>query len=536
MPVEHSTAPALRQSSAGLGVRLSLFMVGVLTVMTALMFAIVANIFGRTLPAIDADLVWKTQRGAAELARATDFGMVTGNRELLLEEMGDYRQSEDVLAIVVAAADGTVLAVHGTAPAFDLFAGPPNEVHRTSAFYTAHAPGEIEGTHVGDVAVVVSTARLREVDALESQALALVLVGSLAGLAGSLVFVRFYLAPVLALTERMLEQLAALNADLERRVTQRTVALADSNDQLRASLQTVNQMQKQLVIASHQAGRAEVATSVLHNVGNALNSVNVSSSVVTQTLRRSKLADLNRAVAMVNENSERLGTFLTEDRRGRAIPGFLTAVCATIGNEHGSVVEEMRQLQEHIDHIKLIVATQLDHARAHTGAIQRVAVSGVVEDAVKLNQLGFDTHRIALVCEHAELPEVFVDTNALLQILMNLLSNARHAVCDEGIAVRRVVVRTLQPEPGRLAIEVEDTGCGIPAENLTRIFNQGFTTKPDGHGFGLHGSANAAGTMGGALRVYSEGLGHGARFRLELPLRVSLDALEQPSHAADART
>ncbi|MFY0574838.1 sensor histidine kinase [Cystobacter fuscus] len=125
------------------------------------------------------------------------------------------------------------------------------------------------------------------------------------------------------------------------------------------------------------------------------------------------------------------------------------------------------------------------------------------------------------------MPPIFVDRHKLLQILINLVSNARHALVASpkkdkrlGIHVRRV------PDTGQLHIEVTDNGVGIAPENLGRMFSQGFTTKKMGHGFGLHISALAAAEMKGRLSCSSPGLEQGATFLLELPMRTEIPPVQ----------
>ena len=125
-----------------------------------------------------------------------------------------------------------------------------------------------------------------------------------------------------------------------------------------------------------------------------------------------------------------------------------------------------------------------------------------------------------------DLPSVEVDRHRVLEIVVNLVQNAQQATEESG-AVRVVLERAEQG----LALDVVDTGRGIPAEELTRIFAPGYTTRPEGHGFGLHTAANAAREMGATLTATSEGLGHGARFRLLLPLtRTTLESEASASH------
>ena len=100
---------------------------------------------------------------------------------------------------------------------------------------------------------------------------------------------------------------------------------------------------------------------------------------------------------------------------------------------------------------------------------------------------------------------------------LEALNNAKQAL-DARPESRRLTLRIASSEGGRVRVEVEDNGTGIARENLTRIFQHGFTTKKTGHGFGLHSGANTAWEMGGSLQVHSDGPGTGATFILELPL------------------
>jgi signal transduction histidine kinase len=113
----------------------------------------------------------------------------------------------------------------------------------------------------------------------------------------------------------------------------------------------------------------------------------------------------------------------------------------------------------------------------------------------------------------------------VLQILVNLIHNAKYALDASGRADRQLTVRVGLARENWLEVKVADNGIGIPAENLTRIFSLGFTTRKGGHGFGLHSGANAAKEMGGTLQAQSDGAGKGAQFTLELPL-----ANEPPNH------
>ncbi|WNG14825.1 ATP-binding protein [Cystobacter fuscus] len=300
------------------------------------------------------------------------------------------------------------------------------------------------------------------------------------------------------------------------RVVGLTLFGRDLTERKRAELQ-LGEMHRSLLDVSRQAGMAEIATGVLHNVGNTLNSVNVSASLVMERLRDSRVSGLGRAVALLRENESRLGAFLGEDARGRQLPAYLEALSLQLTQERETMQEEMRRLVQSVDHIKSVVSMQQRHAR-FSGAMEQVAVPALLDDALRLLAVSFDRLGIELRREYAaEVPTVLVDRHKLLQILVNLLSNARHALLEEGVEDRRLTLR-VEPRDERLRISVSDNGVGIAPEVVPRLFSQGFTTKKDGHGFGLHASALAAREMGGQLSCASEGRYRGATFTLELPL------------------
>jgi signal transduction histidine kinase len=271
--------------------------------------------------------------------------------------------------------------------------------------------------------------------------------------------------------------------------------------------------QAQLVDAARQAGMAEIATNVLHNVGNVLNSVNVSANLVTQKVRGSKSVGLSKAVALMHEHDDDLGEFLTTDTRGKTLPGYLDQMASALTGERESIEVELRRLSDGIAHIAEIVSAQQSLAGVHS-VIEPVSIADVVEDALRMAGVT-DQPGLTVIREVADVGALSLDRHRFLLILVNLINNAVYAMGDNVDRPRQLRVRA-QLRAGRtVVIEVADNGEGIPAENLTRIFSYGFTTHDGGHGFGLHSSALAAKEMGGALTVHSDGAGRGARFILE---------------------
>ena len=285
---------------------------------------------------------------------------------------------------------------------------------------------------------------------------------------------------------------------------------------LKRAEEQLERVNRQLIDASRQAGMAEVATGVLHNVGNALNSVNVSASVVLDQIRRSRITYLPKVTAMLGEHATDLAEFLTTNPKGRKLPVYLAALGETLLHEQQTLVRELEELRRNVDHIKEVVAMQQMYAQV-AGVMEPVPLVEIVEAAIRMNRSALERHEVQLVRDFAAQPVVTTDRHKVLQILVNLLGNAKYACQASGRADRRIEV-LVRSRPEAVSVAVRDNGIGIPAENLVRIFSHGFTTRKGGHGFGLHSGAIAAKELGGTLTVASAGSGQGATFTLELPV------------------
>jgi amino acid transporter len=309
------------------------------------------------------------------------------------------------------------------------------------------------------------------------------------------------------------DQLTEINKNLEERVTERTKELEAAH--------------KKLVEAAWDAGMAEVAIGVLHNVGNVLNSVNVSASLLGEKLRKSKVAGLTKATALLTEHAGDLGSYVTLDPRGKQLPEYLAKVGEHIAEEQRDLLVELSSLAKNVEHIIQIVNTQQSHVRASSMA-ESTSLKDLVEDALQINIAGLDEHAIEVERRFEELPPAVVDKHKVLQILVNLVSNAKHALKAVGPGERHLIVKLGRhaEDPKRATVQVIDDGVGIAPENMSRIFEHGFTTKKDGNGFGLHSSALAARAMGGSLRAHSDGRGKGAVFTLDIPFHRGSVPLE----------
>jgi signal transduction histidine kinase len=285
--------------------------------------------------------------------------------------------------------------------------------------------------------------------------------------------------------------------------------------------------QRRLMELSREAGMAEIATGVLHNVGNVLNSVNVSASLVADKVRESRVDNLAALIHMLEQHNGNLPEFLAHDPKGRRVLPYLAKLGGHLQSERGGLLKELELLSSHVGHIKQIVATQQNYAKV-SGLVENISLSEVVDDALGILEAGLARHEIKLEREFEILPTIAADKHQILQILLNLLRNAKQAIKQaDGTRGRVIRVSIRRQGSSRVSLAIEDTGVGLPPENLTRIFGHGFTTKADGHGFGLHSCALAASQMGGSLRAESEGVGRGAAFILDLPLRTGEETEEK---------
>jgi signal transduction histidine kinase len=281
-----------------------------------------------------------------------------------------------------------------------------------------------------------------------------------------------------------------------------------------AAEQRERQLQKQLVEASHLSGMAEVATGVLHNVGNVLNSLGISASTAQAHVQTSASERIERIAAMLEES----GAAAAAEPRARMVPEYLRALSVQMRRDAEVTRHEIDAITGHVQYLREIVQAQQSYA--HVGGNEEAIEVGELVDAA-LTLKGQDLKGATLIRDIEEMPEVWTDRYKLLQIVVNFITNACDAMAEKGSAERSMAVRARLAH-GELEISVEDSGSGIPAELLGRIWEFGFTTKPHGHGFGLHSSAVAAQQLGGTVAAASAGAGKGARFTVKIPVRTEV--------------
>jgi predicted ATPase/C4-dicarboxylate-specific signal transduction histidine kinase len=326
--------------------------------------------------------------------------------------------------------------------------------------------------------------------------------------------------------EQQSRAIEAVNVTLTKEIAERKRAEAELSrykdhleDLVKERTSQLEKAQGHLVDLSRRAGMAEVASGVLHNVGNVMNSVNVGASMAREAVGALPVEGLARAVALLERNADRLGDYLASDPAGRKLPSYLRTLSTTLADEKRVILGNMDHLTEHLEHMKKIIAAQQSYAKVN-GVTERCTLEEIAETALAISEAALRNSNVEIVRDYEQLPPVLVDRHRIMQILVNLVSNAKHALEETARRDRKLTVAIARVDGGA-RIEVRDNGVGIAPDNLSKIFRHGFTTKKTGHGFGLHNCANAAQEMEGSLTAQSDGPGQGASFVLRMPVKYA---------------
>ena len=242
--------------------------------------------------------------------------------------------------------------------------------------------------------------------------------------------------------------------------------------------------------------------------------------MLAQKTSSMRIGDLETLSKILADHAQNLADFIASDPRGKHVQPALSAITQHFGSQQKGILLELASLSDGIAHIRELVKSQQSFA-VQAQIEEPTDVSEQIRKAIALtNKATANDASLEIVQQFGDVPEVLVDKHKLLEILVNLVQNARQAMEAAEGKPKKLTIALEATKARRLRIAVQDTGVGIPAENLIKIFSLGFTTKQQGHGFGLHAAGNAAAEMGGTLTGRSEGPGKGATFILELPLNA----------------
>ncbi|MFT5285367.1 MAG: signal transduction histidine kinase [Planctomycetota bacterium] len=273
-----------------------------------------------------------------------------------------------------------------------------------------------------------------------------------------------------------------------------------------------------VIRTSRLAGMSEIATGVLHNVGNVLNSVNVSANLVARQAEQLPVDDLAAMRDVLTAHENDLGDFISNHEQGKHLLPFINELTDALFDGKHNILQELNGMNSGVEHIGELVRSQ-QGAAGRQGVMEPTKIAEHMDSALLICQQAGNGKHIEIVRDYGELPKLEVDRHKLMEIVVNLIKNAFKAMDDPHESPMTLKLSLSYSEDARLEIRIKDSGCGIAEENLARIFTHGFTTCDDGNGFGLHVSANSATEMKGSLKVESGGLGHGACFVLELPAK-----------------
>jgi len=346
------------------------------------------------------------------------------------------------------------------------------------------------------------------------------------------------IAAIIQITSRKLK---SQNTKLEQMVNERTqeiehkshaleeqaTLLEAKNAQLATAFDELHNTQDKLLSTARKAGMAEVATNVLHNVGNVLNSINIGVSNLSLKLSHSRIGRLEKVASLLHQNKDQLPTFLSESPQGRAVPDYLEQLAKVMGDEFQSLISEVDGLSSNIDHVKRVISTQQAHAKT-VDIIQPIDLRELIEAATQM--VIEDSEKHAYRVERDLDPELIIesDKHKILQMLTNFVKNAKESIQQSNVEVGRIAfIGRFSSDRKSITLTISDNGVGIEADALEKIFTHGFTTKFDGHGFGMHSCANTIKSLGGELQIDSEGLGQGAKVTLTLPQSASINKAEE---------
>ena len=301
------------------------------------------------------------------------------------------------------------------------------------------------------------------------------------------------------------------NANTE--LNQKNKQITKQKQQLSITLKELRETQKMLTDTAHRAGMAEIATGILHNVGNVLNSVKVSSQILKEKIISSKVNNLTKVLALMEEHSDNIGEFITSDEKGKMLPEYLLKVGVTLKEEQDNSLKELSTLHNGINHIEEIIAVQQSYAGV-SGLVEKIVLSDMMDDVLKMHSEMFRKYKIKITKNYSQTKSILIEKGKLIQVFVNLLKNAKESL-ETNDEKDRIITINISEYKQHQTVEITDNGAGISKDNLTKIFSYGFSTKKEGKGFGLHTSALAMTEMKGKL--FAESDGKGAKFIVSIP-------------------
>ena len=268
---------------------------------------------------------------------------------------------------------------------------------------------------------------------------------------------------------------------------------------------------------SHHSAGGE---SIFHKMRNILNSIHVSTGVIHQQLREFHLEDFGRVADMLDAHSSNLGWYLSQDPKGKKIPNFLGRLSQGLLEKHSFTVQELNALQANLEQLEYLLVTGQGSNRAG-GFRESAPFAGILDEVIVLHHDELDRLGVQVVRNYQAVPDGIMEVNALRPILLNIVRTAINAMRNLPGRPHCLTLHIL-PCPDReqfVRIQVVDTGVGIPVEMLTQVVSLGCSQDRAGTWLpNLYTSNLAAKELGGALRIWSEGIQQGTSLTLDLPV------------------
>lgn len=310
-------------------------------------------------------------------------------------------------------------------------------------------------------------------------------------------------------------QIMQQNKQLEQEVNERTSELQKSNENLKEVLNDLEETREELVQNAHKAGMADIATGVLHNVGNVLNSVNTSTSLIKDTIKKSKIDGFIKANKVLREHINDIGKFISEDPKGEKIIRYYLKLEEPLREEREEIVSQSNRLEEKIDLINEVIAAQQTYAGTSVHANQ-TSLADMIDNALALQAGSIERHGLVVEKDLQATKPIMAQRSKLIHVLVNIFKNAKEAMSENAPEEKKITIKTWEDKKN-VYLSIADHGPGIKPEHLGKIFTQGFTTKKEGHGFGLHSSANYMNEMNGNIKIENREGEKGALFVLSFP-------------------
>ncbi len=332
----------------------------------------------------------------------------------------------------------------------------------------------------------------------------------------NLLLILFLTGSVVTVYRYRVRTIRERNIHLSKQVEERTAELKVKNRALKSTLKELEETKDQLVEQAHKAGMADIASGVLHNVGNILTSINTSAALIEETANQSKVEGFVKANSLLKEHIDEISEFMTNDPRGTGLMEYYLKLEKPLTDERTQILDQTKRLIEKIKLVNDVIAAQQDYAGIGF-TNEKVMLSEIAEHALALQSGSIERHGLNITTEYQATDTVTVNRIKLIHALVNIFKNAKEAMSENDLNQKDLMIKSWQDDE-KVYLSISDNGTGVHSDHLNKIFTHGFSTKKTGHGFGLHSSANYVKEMGGRIKISSDGPGKGTTFTLSFPI------------------